>query len=165
MKEITIYEALRYLALDVVFQRYISKKTSYLNCCYGQSTDLPTEITREDLNKYIKKTISFIESFHLLFCFIPKPLVEDVKKIRGFIEVKDYPESLLPFMNEIGEASNIRFIEVSETAIGKSAKDKQTYEVIIIKINKITLTLEEPFFKLRATIEKSPFIILEEKNA
>lgn len=111
----------------------------------GSNGDSPTELTRKDFEQAIisllNNDIPMVGDSHkygcspILDCYfaeIAQSLVESVKKVSGFIDVRDYPSRCYALPKEIGCLGNARILVTKKKNMLNihSLYDKPIYGVV-----------------------------------
>jgi N4-gp56 family major capsid protein len=112
---------------DQLTRDMLAATAGFLNCVNGVNGDLPTEITRPDINRVIRALrnnnaytiMDMIEGEDRFgtgpirasyFSLGSTQLVGDLDNVQGFLAAEQYPNSKSVLRSEYGSVSNIRFL-------------------------------------------------------
>jgi len=123
---------------DELTREMLLSTASSVNCTNGTNGDVPTEITRTDIDdviralvnadaKKIGDTIQGQDRFgtgpvrESFFAMCSSQLISNLEQVDGFISVAQYPSQQNVLSSEWGSVSNLRFLTSSVGSVSENA--------------------------------------------
>lgn len=136
---------------DQLTRDMLAATASFINCVGGVNGDLPTEITRSDINDVVK-TLLGNNAYTIMdgiegqdkfgtapirdayFALCHTDLTSDLDNVSGFVQKNQYPAPMNALQSEWGAVGNLRFLvsSIGSISLNASSLGQNVYNVFCV---------------------------------
>ncbi len=149
---------------DILTRNMLASTSSFINCVGGSNGDVPTEITRSDIDDSIRSLVTndatmILDSVDGADKFGTAPvrsgyiamansrIISDLEAVDGFESVSQYPSAMSEMRNEWGAVSNLRFLISSIGSVVENASNlgASVYNVFCVGMESYGITHQDGY--------------------
>jgi N4-gp56 family major capsid protein len=136
---------------DTLTRNMLASTASFINCTGGVNGDIPTELTRSDVNDVIR-TLLGNNAYTILdniegddkfgtapvrdayFALCHTDLTKDMENVDGFLNKNQYPAPMNALHSEWGAIGNLRFLvsSIGSTVANASSNGNTVYNIFCV---------------------------------